>query len=120
MDVALSGKARGAARRLMRRKTTVLAELSASVGASVGGARAARSWRSRRSVATSLAYQLADDAADEWRTVQPTERRGRRPCARRAPAAPRGTHAARLPALSGDGVELLEGWPTSSSGGWSA
>jgi len=124
MDVALSGKARGAARRLMRRKTTVLAELSASVGASVGGA--------PRSAVLALeafgrdlgwAYQLADDAADEVEDgAAGRSAGGRRPLRQAGFLLRRAGRTLRAcPALSGDGVELLEGMAHELvPAGWSA
>ena len=112
MDVAVSGKARGAARRLMRRKTTVLAELSASVGASVGGA--------PRSAVLALeafgrdlgwAYQLADDAADEMEDdAAGRSAGGLRPLRQAGFLLRRAGRTLRAcPVLSADGVDLLEG-----------
>jgi geranylgeranyl diphosphate synthase type II len=112
MDVALSGKARGAARRLMRRKTTVLAELSASVGASVGGAPRS-AVRALEAFGRDLgwAYQLADDAADEFEDgAAGRSAGGLRPLRQAGSLLRRAGRTLRAcPALSTDGVDLLEG-----------
>lgn len=65
VDVALSGDARGAARRLYRRKTTALAAFAAAGGACAEGANA-DTVAALRGFGTDLgwAYQLADDVAD--------------------------------------------------------
>jgi hypothetical protein len=108
----------------MRRKTTVLAELSASVGASVGGA--------PRSAVTALeafgrdlgwAYQLADDAADEMEDgAAGRTAGGLRPMRQAGFLLRRACRTLRAcPALGDDGVDLLEGMAHELvPSGWSA
>jgi geranylgeranyl pyrophosphate synthase len=124
MDVALSGKARGAARRLMRRKTTVLAELSASVGASVGGApRSAVAALEAFGRDLGWAYQLVDDAADELEDgAAGRTAGGLRPLRQAGFLLRRAGRTLRAcSALSSEGVELLEGMAHELvPAGWSA
>lgn len=65
VDVELGGDARGAARRLYRRKTTVLAAFAVEAGARVAGApEAGRDELYRFGLDIGWAYQLVDDAHD--------------------------------------------------------
>ena len=124
MDVAVSGKARGAARRLMRRKTTVLAELSASVGASVGGApRSAVQALEAFGRDLGWAYQLVDDAADELEDgAAGRTAGGLRPLRQAGFLLRRAGRTLRAcPTLSSEGVDLLEGMAHELvPAGWSA
>jgi geranylgeranyl pyrophosphate synthase len=111
VDVAMSGRARGAARRLMRCKTTSLAALAAGAGARAGGA-SPLVVRTLEGFGTDLgwAYQLADDALDAKEDgVAGRIAGGRWPRRQAAFLVRRGSR--RLHACAGldpDGVELLE------------
>jgi geranylgeranyl pyrophosphate synthase len=111
VDVAMSGAARGAARRLMRCKTTSLAALAAGAGARAGGA-APAVVRTLEAFGNELgwAYQLADDALDALEDgVAGRIAGGRWPRRQAAFLLRRGSrrlHA--CPGLRAEGVELLD------------
>ena len=111
VDVAQSGAARAAARRLFRRKTTALAEYAASAGAAAGGA-------SAQAVAAlaafgrdvGWAYQLADDMEDLAEDGAVGKLAGGRTPQRQAARLLRraGRHLTQCPDISREGQELLE------------
>lgn len=112
VDVAFAGRARGAVRRLHRRKTTALSEFALEAAALAAGA--------PEPVATGLgrygrdigwAYQLADDADDAQEDGMLGHAAGGRTPRRQAAFILRraGRDLRRAPGLSAEGRSLLEG-----------